>query len=82
MSTDLKGVSNYNDIINSTSYDENKKLDLLGVWLASNKTIENCANIKEELKSNYDEWVAKSNYSNFKRLVCIIDEIANNDLKT
>lgn len=82
MSADLQSVSNYNDILSSASYDKNKKLDLLGVWLASNKTIENCTNIKEELKSNYDDWISTSNYSNFKRLVCIVDEIANNDLKS
>lgn len=81
MSTDLQTVSDYNDILNSSSYDENKKLDLLGVWLSMNKTIENCTNIKKELRDNYDSWMSKSNYSNFKRLVCIIDEIESNDLK-
>ena len=76
----IENISSYEDILDNKSYDENKKLDTLGVWLNDNKSLENCSHIKEVIKNNYDYWIANTNFSNFKRLVCIIDEVENNDL--
>lgn len=76
----VKDIIKHEDILNNKFYDENKKLDVLGIWLNENKSFENCISIRNELKNNYDFWIEKANFHNFKRLVCIIDEIENNDL--
>ncbi len=80
ISKTIQDIVKHEDILNNKFYDENKKLDVLGVWLNGNKSFENCTAIKKELKENYDFWMEQANFHNFKRLVCIIDEIENNDL--
>lgn len=76
-----KEFQNPNEIVKKYSEDINKTTDVLGVWLAHNKTLRNCESVREVLRTNYDVWLDKANETNFKRLVCILDEIENNDLK-
>ncbi|MGP5438728.1 SIR2 family protein [Psychrobacter faecalis] len=76
----VKDIEKPEDIIVLYSKDTNKLIDALAVWLNHNKSSDNCKLLKVILQNNYDIWLSSANESYFKRLVCIIDEIENNDL--
>lgn len=49
----------------------------LGLWLNSNQTPDNCNLVRDLIKDNYTVWLKKGNNSDFRRLICILDEVEN-----
>lgn len=73
-------------IVNDVSLDLSNRFNVLTIWLNENKSFKSCSDIREYLKKNFsklrNESLPKELLKNtsFKRLVCILDEIENNDL--
>lgn len=76
----VKDVEKPEDVIDLYSSDTNKLIDALAVWINYRRSFDNCKLLRIVLQKNYDTWLSTANESCFKRLVCIIDEIENNDL--
>lgn len=73
-------------ILNDSNLDISNRFNALTLWLNDNKTYDSCTTVREYLKKNYSklktECLPKDLWKNtsFKRLVCMLDEIENNDL--
>ncbi|CAM3978164.1 SIR2 family protein [Psychrobacter arenosus] len=81
LSQELKEISNPNEIIDLNYSSINRTLNALAVWLNDNRTIKNCNLVKGIVKEKYEDWIKPKDKTNVKRLVCIVDEIENNELK-
>lgn len=82
----LSSINKVEDIINLHKGDLDTTFQTLAFWLYSNKTLDNCQLVKELVKGlvkgKLEIWFGKDSLGySMKTLVCIIDEVENNDLK-
>jgi hypothetical protein len=60
-----------------------KKLDFMALWLINNQELSNCMLLKTEfLQPEFDNLKELTDPSTFRRLICILDQIENNELNT